>query len=240
MRPAHNPLIVGRSLRRVRIDVARTAARKAGRRAVRSDRAARPPGRADLLEAAAALFAELGYDAVTTRQILERAGVEAPSLYHHFGSKLGLYRAVLSGTSEPFVERFERLGRRLRSEGKASVHDTLTELVWAVFRGALSNPEWLRACFGFYRALDTTIAQDQQRKTKQLAMPVLAIGGAMSFGGHVGEAMSLVADDVQSAVIPDTGHFLAEESPDELLTVLAPFLAPYRAAHDARSHAATA
>ena len=103
--------------------------------------AARPPGRASLLEAAAALFAELGYDAVTTRQILERAGVEAPSLYHHFGSKLGLYRAVLSGTSEPFVERFARLGRRLRSDGKASVNDTLTELVWAVFRGALSNPE---------------------------------------------------------------------------------------------------
>jgi pimeloyl-ACP methyl ester carboxylesterase len=110
--------------------------------------------------------------------------------------------------------------------------------------GALSNPESLRACFGFYRALDTTIAQDQERKTRPLAMPVLAIGGAMSFGGHVGEAMSLVADDVQSAVIADTGHFLAEESPDELLATLTPFLAPYRdgsaAAHEARSQAAVA
>lgn len=119
----------------------RTTGRKATRRAGRADRATRPPGRASLLEAAATLFAELGYDAVTTRQILERAGVEAPSLYHHFGSKLGLYRAVLSGTSEPFVERFERLGRRLRSDTKASVQDILTELVWTVFRGALSNPE---------------------------------------------------------------------------------------------------
>lgn len=120
--------------------VRRSVGRKPARRAGRIDRGARPPGRDSLLAAASSLFAELGYDAVTTRQILERAGVEAPSLYHHFGSKLGLYRAVLSDTSEPFVERFARLGRRLRSD-KASVHDVLTELVWAVFRGALSNPD---------------------------------------------------------------------------------------------------
>jgi pimeloyl-ACP methyl ester carboxylesterase len=94
--------------------------------------------------------------------------------------------------------------------------------------GVLSNPESLRASFGFYRALDTTIAQDQQRKTKPLTMPVLAIGGAASFGDHVGDAMKLVADNVQSVVIPDTGHFLAEESPDELLAILTPFLTPYR------------
>jgi hypothetical protein len=49
----------------------------------------------------------------------------------------------------------------------------------------------------------------------------------MSFGNHVGDAMKLVADDVQAVVIPDTGHFLAEESPDALLAALTPFLAPY-------------
>jgi AcrR family transcriptional regulator len=143
------PLRSGAQVRRMRASGAaapraggrRSPGRKAARRTGRADRTTRPPGRASLLEAAAALFAELGYDAVTTRQILERAGVEAPSLYHHFGSKLGLYRAVLSGTSEPFVERFERLGRRLRNDGKATVQDVLTELVWNVFRGALSNPE---------------------------------------------------------------------------------------------------
>jgi pimeloyl-ACP methyl ester carboxylesterase len=69
-----------------------------------------------------------------------------------------------------------------------------------------SNPDSLRSNFGFYRALDTTIAQDAERKTRRLTMPVLAIGGAASFGDHVGEALRLVADDVQSLVIPDTGH----------------------------------
>ncbi len=31
-----------------------------------------------------------------------------------------------------------------------------------------------------------------------------------------------------AVVIPDVGHFLAEEAPDELLSALATFLAPYR------------
>jgi pimeloyl-ACP methyl ester carboxylesterase len=92
----------------------------------------------------------------------------------------------------------------------------------------LSNPASLRSSFGFYRALDTTLEQDGQRKTRRLPMPILAIGGAASFGEHVGEAMALVADDVQSVVIPDTGHFVAEEAPDALLAALIPFLTPYR------------
>jgi pimeloyl-ACP methyl ester carboxylesterase len=93
----------------------------------------------------------------------------------------------------------------------------------------LSNPDSLRSSFGFYRALDTTIAQDGERKTRALKMPVLAIGGAASFGDHVGEALQGVADDVQSVVIADTGHFVAEESPEEMLAALTPFLAPYGA-----------
>jgi pimeloyl-ACP methyl ester carboxylesterase len=94
--------------------------------------------------------------------------------------------------------------------------------------GILSNPDALRGSFGWYRALETTIAQNEQRKTRRLTMPVLAIGGAASFGEHVGDATKLVADDVQSLVIPGTGHFVAEEAPEEMLAALTAFLAPYR------------
>jgi pimeloyl-ACP methyl ester carboxylesterase len=104
----------------------------------------------------------------------------------------------------------------------------LPDDVIAHYVRGLSNPESLRSSFGFYRALDTTIAQDGERATRRLPMPVLAIGGAMSFGEHVAEALRPVADDVQSVVIPDTGHFVAEEAPEELLAALSGFLAPYR------------
>jgi pimeloyl-ACP methyl ester carboxylesterase len=108
----------------------------------------------------------------------------------------------------------------------------------------LSNPDVLPGSFGFYRAFDTTVAQNVERKSRPLTMPVLAIGGAASYGAHVGEAMQLVADDVQSVVIPDAGHWVAEEAPDEMLAALTAFLTPYRdgaaAAHEARPHAAAA
>jgi len=94
----------------------------------------------------------------------------------------------------------------------------------------LSNPDSLRGSFGWYRALDTTIAQDVKRKTRRLTMPVLAIGGEASFGQHVGDAVKVVADDVQSVVIPGTGHFVAEEAPDEMLAALKRFLLVYREA----------
>ena len=59
-------------------------------------------------------------------------------------------------------------------------------------------------------------------------MPVLAIGGTASVGDLSAEAMKLVADDVQSIIIPGAGHWLAEEAPDEFLAALRDFLAPYR------------
>src|ERR1700716_2448241 len=48
-----------------------------------------------LLLAAAQLMHASGDTTVSTRAICERAAVEAPTLYHHFGSKQGLIDAVI-------------------------------------------------------------------------------------------------------------------------------------------------
>jgi pimeloyl-ACP methyl ester carboxylesterase len=93
-----------------------------------------------------------------------------------------------------------------------------------------SDPEALGASFGMYRALDTTIAQNGQRKATQLTLPVLAIGGEKSLGQAVADTMKLGASDVQSLVIPGCGHHPAEETPQELLAALTTFLTPYRGA----------
>jgi pimeloyl-ACP methyl ester carboxylesterase len=91
-----------------------------------------------------------------------------------------------------------------------------------------SSPDALRGSFGFYRAINTTIAQNQERKNRRLTMPVLAVGGERSSMESVGVSMKLVADNVQTAVIAGSGHFVAEEAPEQLLPALTQFLAPYR------------
>jgi pimeloyl-ACP methyl ester carboxylesterase len=91
-----------------------------------------------------------------------------------------------------------------------------------------ADPEALRGSFEFYRAIPTSAAQNEERKNRRLTMPVLAIGGEESGGENAANAMKLVADDVQGAVLRGSGHWVAEQAPEELLAELTEFLAPYR------------
>ncbi|WP_405566715.1 alpha/beta hydrolase [Streptomyces sp. NBC_01167] len=92
----------------------------------------------------------------------------------------------------------------------------------------LSNHESLSGSFGFYRAWDATIAQNEKRAKTKLKMPVLGIGGQDSWGKAVADSMKGAAVNVQTAVIPATGHWLAEQSPDRMVAVLAEFLSSGR------------
>ncbi len=57
-----------------------------------------------LLLAAGQLLHEAGDGPVSTRAICERAGVQAPTLYHHFGSKQGLLDAVVNYGFTQYVQ----------------------------------------------------------------------------------------------------------------------------------------
>src|SRR5262245_36287193 len=91
-----------------------------------------------------------------------------------------------------------------------------------------ADPEALRGSFEFYREIPTSAAQNEERKNRRLPMPVLAIGGEESGGENAANAMKLVADDVQAVVLRGSGHWVAEQAPDQLLATLTEFLAPYR------------
>ncbi len=48
-----------------------------------------------ILETALEIFAAEGYEGASTRYLAERAGVNLPAIQYYFGSKEGLYRAVI-------------------------------------------------------------------------------------------------------------------------------------------------
>jgi pimeloyl-ACP methyl ester carboxylesterase len=91
-----------------------------------------------------------------------------------------------------------------------------------------ADQEALRGSFELYREFPTMIAQNEQRKSRRLTMPVLAIGGEESGGEGVAATMRLVADNVKGAVLASSGHWVAEQAPEQLLSELTDFLAPYR------------
>src|SRR4051795_3586404 len=53
------------------------------------------PGRERILDAGREMFGTRGYDATSIADIGERAAITKSVLYHHFGSKAGLYRAIV-------------------------------------------------------------------------------------------------------------------------------------------------
>jgi AcrR family transcriptional regulator len=73
--------------------------------------------RSALIAAARALFAERGYEAVGTEEIVQAAGVTRGALYHHFGGKSELLAAVYERIEAESTERVARtvLGSELHS-----------------------------------------------------------------------------------------------------------------------------
>jgi AcrR family transcriptional regulator len=61
--------------------------------------------RAALVAAARGLFAQRGYAAVATEEIVRAAGVTRGALYHHFAGKLELFEAVYEDVERELVER---------------------------------------------------------------------------------------------------------------------------------------
>ena len=55
-------------------------------------------------------------------------------------------------------------------------------------------------------------------------MPVLTFAGALASGPIVENEWRTLAQNVESAIIPDCGHFPAEEKPEALLDLLLNFL----------------
>lgn len=65
-----------------------------------------------LLDAARELFAERGYAATATEEIVQRANVTRGALQYHYGEKIGLFRAVFDELRD---ERVQLLRRRIQA-----------------------------------------------------------------------------------------------------------------------------
>lgn len=73
------------------------------------------PTRAALLDAAALVFSEAGFDAASTRAIAQAAGVNQALIAYHFGGKQGIYMAVfermaaeMTGRVHPLIDLAEQ------------------------------------------------------------------------------------------------------------------------------------
>ena len=74
----------------------------------------RPEGRSmreSILVAAVQLFAELGYHAASMRDIAERSGIKAASIYHHYPNKQALLIEIMNTYMQRLNASLERILR---------------------------------------------------------------------------------------------------------------------------------
>ncbi|MEV3854087.1 alpha/beta hydrolase [Streptomyces sp. NPDC050095] len=135
----------------------------------------------------------------------------------------------LTDLNEELVRGRERLFFGWQFATKAATPTAIPTYAVDVYVDAITaDPRALRASFAYYRALDETIAQNEQRSKTRLTLPVLAVGGALWSGDGAARTMRLAADDVTEVVLDDCGHYPAEEQPARFVEILEDFLAANR------------
>jgi len=81
--------------------------------------------KARLIEAAIHQFELAGYEAVNVVDLASKASVTTGALYHHFGSKLGLYLTVREDMEKRIVERMEGAAAATGNRGHPAVRAAL-------------------------------------------------------------------------------------------------------------------
>jgi AcrR family transcriptional regulator len=95
--------------------------------------------RAALLDAAAHLFADRGYNGVSIEDLGAAAGVSGPAVYRHFPGKPSVLSALLTGVSEDLLE-----GGRAVADGASSPEEALRGLIRFQVAFALTNADVIR------------------------------------------------------------------------------------------------
>ena len=93
-----------------------------------------------ILETALEMFAAEGYDGTSTRHLAERAGVNLPAIQYYFGSKEGLFRAVIHSIVERTDTHMTALSVRVHAalERKDTPREELLELLCQMLEAFVS------------------------------------------------------------------------------------------------------
>lgn len=75
-----------------------------------------------------------------------------------------------------------------------------------------ARPGAMKSAFAQFRAFRQDAKDNAAVVDHKLPMPVLAVGGAKSFGATEAVVMRNAASDVTELVVPDSGHWLMEEA----------------------------
>jgi pimeloyl-ACP methyl ester carboxylesterase len=141
--------------------------------------------------------------------------VRSPALWHFsFGGPDA--ERLVAGRERIYLDRFWN-----EFAGDPSKVDEATRVHYTAF---YELPGAMHSAFAQFLSIPGDVEDNKISMTTKLTMPVLAIGGAKSFGANEAIVMRNAADNVTEVVIANSGHWLMDEQPAATIAAVRNFL----------------
>ena len=137
-------------------------------------------------------------------------------LWHfHFYGKTPL--ALVHGRERIYFEHFW-------NDFAADPKHSVPERDRRFYTKAYARPGGMRAGFEYFRAFEKDAEDFARLAKKPLTMPMLVLTGQKGSGEFLIEQGRMVATNVEGVVVRNSGHWLMEEAPDQVIPRLVKFL----------------
>src|SRR3989441_1349022 len=123
---------------------------------------------------------------------------------------------LVAGRERIYLDRFWN-----EFAGDPSKIDEATRVHYTAF---YARPGAMHSAFAQFLSIPKDAEDNKVSMPTKLTMPVLAIGGAKSFGANVAIVMRNAADNVTEVMITNSGHWLMDEQPAATIAAVHNFL----------------
>ena len=140
-----------------------------------------------------------------------------PRTWHfRFFNVRDLPEMLVTGKESEFIRWFRNV--------EAVNTSALTAESEAYYAISYARPGALRGGFEYYRAFAQDEVDNRAFAQRPLEIPVLGLGASGGLGETIGVLLRNIAHDVKTVVIKDSGHWIAEEQPQQVLAALTDFI----------------
>ncbi len=101
--------------------------------------------------------------------------------------------------------------------------DAIDQDDFEIYVRQLQKPGALRAGFSYFATVFDDTDYFKTLAQQKITTPVLALGGEFGAGGFMVPGWQQLAETVSGAIVPQTGHWIADEAPEALIQELRDF-----------------
>jgi len=135
----------------------------------------------------------------------------------HFRFNGATPEALVEGRERTYFEHFW-------NDFAADKTRSIPEADRQAYADSYARPGRMRSAWAYFVSFQQAAEDFEQFSRTKLTMPVLSIGGDRANGDALGKQVKLVASNAASVILPDTGHWVMEERPQETADALMHFL----------------